>query len=157
MREVTIRHDDLLRLARELRERGGSFALQAQTESSGSSMRPFLLEGDVLTVTPADPDSLRGGEVAVYADDAGQLVVHRFLGFQERDGLRWLLFRGDASVGEPERVRPDRLVGRVLQIQRGSRRIDPAGPWIRLAVLLHRALLPVRRLLARLRRRSGRS
>ncbi len=87
----------------------------------GSSMSPFIREGDILTVDPAHPRELVRGDVVLYRSAGGRAVAHRLLG---RRGGR-LLIRGDADAGECERVRPEKILGIVVQVERGGRKLPP--------------------------------
>ena len=59
-------------------------------------------------------------------DDEGRVIVHRALGVV---GGQWW-FQGDANRSPDLPVEPDRLIGRVVEVDVGGRR-RPLGPWRR--------------------------
>ena len=83
----------------------------------GSSMRPFIQEGDVLTVEPIAHGEASRGDVVLFRRREGQLVAHRVVG---RGPSAALLVRGDAEDGEPEPVGADQVLGRISEIRRGT-------------------------------------
>jgi hypothetical protein len=84
--------------------------------TSGVSMGRAVASGDsVLVVGTATP---RRGEIWAFVDSDANLVVHRFR--SRRDGLWW--FRGDGNSADDRPVTASAVVGRVIQIERGSSR-----------------------------------
>jgi hypothetical protein len=108
---VSMRPETMAAGLRAAAERG---ALQLPT--AGTSMGGVLHTGDRAVVVPgARP---RWGEVWVFCTAEGAVTVHRCRG--RRPG-GWL-FQGDRrSVPDPV-VTADRLVGRVVAVERGGRR-----------------------------------
>jgi signal peptidase len=85
---------------------------QALTVETGS-MAPTLPVGSIVVERPADPGSLRVGDIATYrlADGAG-LVTHRIVAVDARH--QQFVFRGDANpVADPEPVPASAIAGRV--------------------------------------------
>lgn len=112
---------------------------------TGRSMAPFILDGDILTITPAGREAACAGEVVVYVDGAARLIAHRVLARRESAGGVVLTLQGDAGRAAVERVRRDRVLGRVRVLERGGRVIAlDGGPW-RLASVLWSACLPLSR------------
>ena len=84
----------------------------------GASMVPAVADGDVLTVARVTPDTLCAGDLVLYLRDDGRPVAHRLA-----DGLpggddRRLRVRADAGVGHDELVPPERVLGRIVSIER---------------------------------------
>ncbi|MFB2582307.1 signal peptidase I [Herbiconiux sp. P15] len=79
------------------------------------SMQPSLPPGELVVVSPADPDSIRVGQVATYQLASGRPAVatHRVVGVSvSGSGERSFIFRGDAnSADDPEPVRAEQLRG----------------------------------------------
>lgn len=134
----------LLRLAADER-------LPIRFQARGGSMRPFILDGDIITVSPLRRPAPRFGEVVAFLHPvSGQVIVHRVI--RRRDGQFWT--QGD-SVGEGEGpMESKHLLGGVSHLERagqprrlglGSERVVIAGvirrPW------LFRPLRAARRLL----------
>ena len=57
MRELIVNNEELLGIASEILRNSGVFRFKA----SGWSMRPFLRQDDILTISPVDPASLKPG------------------------------------------------------------------------------------------------
>lgn len=105
-------------LARELLARGQSVRFVAR----GQSMWPAILDGDRLTLAPraeagkAEPVRL-GAVVFVPTADFG--VAHRVVA---RIGP-WCCLKGDAAVAIDGWFRADRLVARVVAVERDGRAV----------------------------------
>jgi signal peptidase I len=81
----------------------------------GGSMRPFLQDGDQAQIKHG-VRKLRTGNVVVFRQD-NQLVAHRLL-TQRSDGF--YLTKGDNVQSADPLVAADRVVGRVVAVQRGN-------------------------------------
>lgn len=74
------------------------------------SMRPHVRPGDVVVSAPADPATLRPGQVITYTRDGRPSVTHRITTIAP-DGL--ITTKGDANRSEdPFAVHPDQVAGR---------------------------------------------
>jgi|CZKC01.1.fsa_nt_gi signal peptidase I len=99
---------------------------------SGTSMVPAMRPGDLITVERAGTAEIAPGEIVVFAR-SGRLVVHRVTGITAvpgfaksgNEGERLLQTRGDCARWNDPIVRGSELLGRVTQIERGSRRMRP--------------------------------
>jgi hypothetical protein len=109
-------------LARDLLKRSGALRLKAR----GSSMLPFLFDGDVVHVRPAGAADVRTGDVICYRTAPERLFLHRLVA---RDGDT-LVARGDA-LEFVDRVGPDELLGRAVAIERGDRIVRLDTRWAR--------------------------
>ena len=49
----------------------------------GDSMLPTLENGDQVKINPADPSDLHPGDLAVYVDAGGQIILHRVVAVRE--------------------------------------------------------------------------
>ncbi|TAM73598.1 hypothetical protein EPN44_13370 [bacterium] len=108
MPEGTIPHlDEIVRLAAP----GEPFVVSLV----GRSMHPALREGDQLVVDPPGGRP-RLGDVIVFPY-AGRMLAHRVIGC----GADGILAAGDASTGQRERVRFERVVGVVRAARRNGR------------------------------------
>lgn len=90
-------------------------------------MSPFIRDGDVITVAPLSPRGGSGawtcgnGQVVALANPVNRrLVVHRVVGRRESS----FLVQGD-NLPEPAKTTFDRdcILGRVVRVERGRRRI----------------------------------
>ncbi len=106
----------LLVLGRAVLERGVPFRFRA----AGTSMSPFIRDGDVLTVAPLAGSRPRLGEVVAFVHpNSGKLAVHRVVA--TRDAAR--LLQGDAALEPDGWIRPTDILGRVIAIERNHRRV----------------------------------
>jgi len=118
-------------------EKGGSFGFRAH----GTSMVPFIWDGDNLTIASIANYTPRLGEVLAFSYPAGQgsgLVVHRVVG---RKGAG-LILQGDGNDCAPELVFPENVLGRLVQVRRNGRVVRLGlGPERRLIAWLSRTRL----------------
>ena len=140
MRALGLSGADLADLSAEVLSQGGSFSLRAHAH--GSCMVPFIRDGDLLSVEPADAAALRVGDV-VFSRAGERLVAHRVVARRVGGGEVVLTTRGDAAMGPGERVEAGQVLGRVVQAQRGGRTLVlDRGAW-RLAGRLWVATVPL--------------
>jgi signal peptidase len=104
---------DLLRLGHGVRFR-----------ATGESMHPTIREGETITVTPVAPSAVRIADIILYQTEKS-IIAHRVVGTPERNGaMRAFRVRGDASNDRDEPVAEDQVLGKVVSVERGGRRID---------------------------------
>lgn len=120
---------DLIGLLRAVLEKGKSLRFHANAE--GSSMVPFLKDGDVITVSPPRSRGFVVGDVAaVHHSGANRIVIHRVIGV----GHAHLLFKGD-NLRSPDGLIPkSNVLGRVTKVERDGRTlrfgVGPESPVI---------------------------
>ena len=92
--------------------------LPIRFQARGGSMRPFIQDGDTITVSPLPRPAPRFGDVVAFLHPvSGQVIVHRV---NRREGGRFWT-QGD-SVGEGEGpMEGSHLLGGVSHIERGGR------------------------------------
>ena len=117
MREVTLKESDFLEISRDVFEKGTSIRFQAK----GFSMRPFIQDGDFITVSPIESSSVRIGDVVFYSTAENNVIVHRVFNKYGKDGNMNLVIKGDASFGFPEKVDIQNVLGKVVAIERKGR------------------------------------
>jgi hypothetical protein len=135
--ELHLSSELLLALARATFERGFSFRFRAR----GTSMTPFIRDGDVITLEPLAGRPATLGEVVAFIHPAsGGLVVHRVVACPHRAVV---LIRGDNNACEPDGLLPmDRVLARVTAVTRDGRPVWLGlGPERRLVALLSRLRL----------------
>ncbi len=108
----------------------------------GGSMRPFLLDGDLLVVRPTAAAEVRIGDVICYEPPSGGLCLHRVVAREERG----FVTRGDALT-YVEVVPDAALLGLVIGRERDGRRTALDTPaarrWARVITVLAPALARV--------------
>jgi hypothetical protein len=112
--ELPLSGPALAELLRAVLDKGKPFRFRAK----GSSMSPFLKDGDVITVSPLAGAPPRLGEVVAYLlGETGKLAVHRVIG-KRRDGY---LIWGDNVLEKQERVPGVNVLGRVTRVERNGK------------------------------------
>jgi signal peptidase I len=115
-------------LVAEAVRKAGSVRLRV----SGTSMVPAMRPGDLVTIERATANEIAPGEIVAFAR-SGRLVAHRVTGIvtskatngDSREPL--LETRGDRARRIDPMVSSSELLGRVTQIERGSRRMHPSA------------------------------
>lgn len=108
---------DLLALSRDILRRGKSLRFQAR----GWSMRPFIRDGDFITISPVENSSLKTGDVVLYLGAGNQIVVHRIINKYKKERRVTMLIKGDAALGSAEKVDAQNVLGKVTIIERNGR------------------------------------
>jgi signal peptidase I len=124
-------------LAAHLLRQGASLRIKAR----GSSMLPFLRNGDVALVMPAAGTEIGVGDVICYETPPGRLFLHRVI---ECDRDR-LVAKGDALEFR-DVIDRTRLLGKVVAVQRRGRvkRLDTRiGRWRNRAIAAVSPLIPL--------------
>ena len=88
----------------------------------GRSMRPFVRDGDVLTIEPVAKACPRRGDIVFYATPDGA-AAHRLLAIRREGDRRMALTRGDVTGLWTETVEWADLCGTVVAVHRGGRRV----------------------------------
>jgi hypothetical protein len=83
-------------------------------------MRPFVHDGDILTIVPSNGSDIRVGDVAVHELCNGSVVAHRVINRSVRAGKILLETRGDAVSGAGEIVEAGSVLGKAVRAQRGT-------------------------------------
>jgi len=122
---------------------------QVQLRMSGSSMRPMIDDGDVVSIAPIEATTISPQDIVLFTTQSGTALIHRVISLQTRDGALYALTRGDHSQHHDTPVPVSRILGRVVALQRkGKGKIIPVR---RTPRFLERIRLIVRRLLGRSR------
>ncbi len=117
---------DFLTTAHSILSSGGLVSFPAK----GFSMQPAIMDGDVLEAAPVAYPNLKKGDVLLYEDEEGKAVVHRLMGKAGRGGM--LTLKGDAMVSFDRPVPADRILARIVAIERAGRRINLDSFYVRL-------------------------
>jgi hypothetical protein len=120
--DFIIEHNDLIDLIRAAVSKGASISFRAR----GSSMSPFIKNGDLITVSPPDNPIPRCGDVMAFLHPlTGGIIVHRLIKMQ---GDHFVM-KGDNRYGTDGCVPKEGLLGRVTGVKRGGKDIKPGlGP-----------------------------
>jgi hypothetical protein len=157
------RTEDAARIADALKRRG-----RISLRVHGTSMQPWVQPGDIALVRQASLENVRCGDVVLFRRE-NHLLVHRIV--EKRGSLEAAEFfaKGDAHPDSDGRVQEKELLGRVVRLYRGQKRIDLEAPghlalgllisqfslrsrvWYPVARFLAAVTRPVRRVLQSLR------
>jgi len=108
---------DLLALSKDILKKGKSIRFQAK----GWSMRPFIRDGDFITVSPVEDSSLKIGDVVLYLGTGNRIIVHRIINTYKKERRLILLIKGDANFSSAERVDTQNVLGKVTLRERNGR------------------------------------
>jgi len=138
----SLANPDFCRLARCLIAEGMNVRLKAR----GHSMQPWIRAGDLITVAPSDPAQLKRGDVIVFESAAGRLIIHRLVAVRAGEAGLTFVTRGDAGAANDPPFGVGRIVGRVIEVWRGGRRVRANGPAYLWRAAFRRRLMAVWRL-----------
>jgi len=111
-----------------LQDRAGRSVLRV----ASGSMRPCLEEGDRIHIESVPLRSLMPGDVVVYESESAGLVVHRLIWRDRPLGQPTRIYtKGDALDTLDRSVTVDRILGRVVSIDRGGASPTSAGDRLR--------------------------
>lgn len=142
LEKVKLDHSEFTRLSSEILGEGHRLRFTAH----GSSMAPFVRDGDVLTVLPVDDALLKLGEIVFYRSAGDSLIAHRIVGLELDGKVPMLRVRGDSSPGTEEFVSKDNILGLIESVERseGDHVQINQGNWARLGLLwVHLYPLPL--------------
>ena len=121
LEKIHAKDSDFTELSWEILKRGDSIRFKAH----GSSMLPLIRDGDILTIKPIKIWDLKPGDVVFYQTAGEKCVVHRVITIDIRNDQHIVVFKGDSSPGSLEEVEEEQLLGRVVQLHRRGKSINP--------------------------------
>jgi hypothetical protein len=125
--EIPLANDVLAGLMQAVLEKGKPFRFEAR----GTSMHPFIRDGDVVTVAPlAGTEPKTGDVVAFVHPGTGRVRVHRVV---KVEAGRYRL-KGDNGLVDDGALAREAILGIVVELERGGR-ARRLGPPLRAAVL----------------------
>jgi signal peptidase I len=150
--QVKLTGDQLADVSADILGRAASLRFIA----TGSSMSPFIRDGDLVTVRPVNAVDLRLGDVVLYKSFGRRAILHRLIRRRKQAGAVVYLIRGDASAGACEEVKAEDILGCVVEVSKRGR-IVAIGSWRwRVAALIWAYTSPITfrtlRLVRKLRR-----
>jgi signal peptidase I len=110
--------------------------------STGSSMLPFLREGDVVELDTVKPNAIGVGDI-VLALAGGSYVLHRVTAADSSH----VYLSGDAQTSKEGPFERHEIVARVVTVERGGRVRTVDSPVWRIQGLFWTCLLPLRQVL----------
>ena len=143
---VTISTEQYLDTAAELLAGGADIVA---VPIKGSSMRPFLKEGDTVFVSPLSSPPGKG-QIILYRRPGGRYILHRVL--SKKGGAYSAL--GDAQLIPEHGILPSQIIGCAAAADRCGRRITPSSPVWKFYTAVKFLLYPFQRALYMLHRRK---
>lgn len=108
---------DFTQLSRELLRRGHCVRFEAR----GSSMQPEILHGDIVTVEPVE-GPLADRDIVLCLSRNGNPLLHRIIRSRlDPAGQPSYLLRGDARVSVDGWTNAERILGRMVAVERRGR------------------------------------
>lgn len=156
---MTLSGSHLAGLMRGVLEKNACFRFRAR----GYSMTPFIRDGDVVCVYPAEGRTIGPGDVVAAADPStGRVIVHRVIIRFQEGGISSFVIKGDNCRAPDGRFDAGRMIGVIGRVERAGK---PAwfggGPEKRAVAflsgsgILNRMALPVLRRVRRGIARAG--
>ena len=93
----------------------------------GSSMSPFIRNGDIITVEPKKASELNLGDIVFYRRTGGQYVAHRLIKKIWNNGSLVLTTKGDNMDYLDAPVSPGQVLGRIIRIEDQSKGLRIGG------------------------------
>jgi signal peptidase I len=146
MSEIILSHAEFADLSTRILQRGTSLRFTAH----GSSMSPFIRDGDVMTVEPVRVAALKVGDVVFYHTNSEMLVAHRVVGRHVEGDEIVLTMRGDSSLRYDEKVHADRVLGSVVNVERGKKVFHLQKGLMRVLPLIWITSTPLRSIILRI-------
>ncbi len=91
---------------------------------TGKSMVPVIVPGDLLTVAPIEGDNIRLGQIVMIITDQGRTIVHRLVSLHAMGNKNFIQTCGDNASVKDKPVEKQQVLGRIIEIQRGGKRVD---------------------------------
>lgn len=83
-------------------------------------MEPVIWDGEVVLVERIDGSPVRKDDVVLYCSLSETAVIHRVVGFSENSYGPLVITRGDGCTLGDVPVPVDRVLGRVIAVERGG-------------------------------------
>ncbi|MCX7944338.1 MAG: signal peptidase I [Deltaproteobacteria bacterium] len=104
-------------------ERYGRFKFSVK----GSSMFPFIIDGDEVIIERVLPEDIRVGDIIMYIRDT-QMIVHRITNiYTTSTGRRLFILRGDNLPYEDKPVWEEEIGGKATKVIRGDKEFTAAS------------------------------
>ncbi len=102
----------------EVLERGADLRVRV----TGRSMAPFLCDGEFVTARKIPLSDLCRGDLIFYKNPQGLPILHRIIKkWKKPDGKIMFQTKGDALIALDAMVSGDRVLGKVLRIEKQNR------------------------------------
>jgi signal peptidase I len=132
MSELSLDGADFGGLASQILASGSDLRFRAR----GSSMAPFIRDGDWLVVRRVDLRLIVPGDVLLYSVASERLLAHRVIRVDRSAGETYFVLQGDSRPHPDGRFHSSQILGRVEGVERNGRHLRTAAAAHRAAVRL---------------------
>lgn len=94
----------------------------------GTSMAPAIRDAEIVLVERADPSVVRRGDIVLYCSSSETAVIHKVAGFTQNSYGRLIIARGDNCTLDDVPFPEDRVLGRVIAVERDGSLIPLLSP-----------------------------
>ena len=115
----------------EFLERSRQILSKSQTVEicmSGSSMRPAIEDGDLVTIEPILEGRINQGDIVLYQSRFDTAVIHRVIRIERSSTERIVITRGDAASQNDLAIPLNTILGRIKNIERAGESIKMIRP-----------------------------
>jgi signal peptidase I len=105
-----------------------SKSLTVEICMSGSSMRPAIEDGDLVTIEPISDGKINQGDIILYQSRFDTAVIHRVIRIERSSSERLVITRGDAASQNDLAIPLTKILGRVKNIERAGESIKIVRP-----------------------------
>ena len=123
-RGITLESPDFLERSRQLLSKNNSIEICM----SGSSMRPTIEDGDMVTIEVVADGRINQGDIVLYQSRFETAVIHRVVRIERTSQERLAITRGDASSQNDLAVPFNKIFGRVKHIERAGESVKMSHP-----------------------------
>ena len=100
--------------------------LDLKIKVTGRSMRPFINDGEVVTLRKVSPESLQCGDIIYFTTDNGAQMMHRIISKTLLAGNKLLLTtKGDALLQKDKPISANQILGKAFYVEKNLPLIGP--------------------------------
>jgi len=107
----------------------------------GGSMSPTIENGEIVSVEPADPSSIRIGDIVLLSTLSNTALIHRVVSIEADPYGQHVVTRGDNCKFEDIPVPIERVMGRAVAVERNGETIPLVRPETGLRLSIRSLLL----------------
>ena len=138
---ISICGKDFVSLSADILKKKKSFSFKA----FGSSMWPFIKQGDILLVEAVDSATIKIGDVVFVRMSESKIIVHRIISINH--AKKSAAMRGDSATSGAEILSFSQILGKVTRIRRNNKPINLDQLWRQSLIFLWYHSYPIRTLL----------
>jgi len=98
--------------------------LRLKVPISGTSMQPTIHDGEAILIEAIEPSKVRIGDIVLYSSLSETAVIHRIINIEDSPYGRLITTRGDACRQSDIPVPIERVIGRVVEVERDGQTVE---------------------------------